>query len=151
MSVQSLNKVSLVAPCGMNCSICSAHLRGKNKCVGCRGSNFNKPVTRVSCKLKTCEVFQKERAKYCFECKSFPCENLRHLDKRYRTKYNMSMIANLEYIKDFGIRKFVRNEDLRWTCAQCAGTICVHTGFCIDCGKSRPRMSGQVSSPSPGS
>ena len=134
--MESLNKASLVASCGMNCRVCIAYLRENNKCVGCRGADINKPVTRVRCKIKTCKTFQNGKTKFCFECKEFPCDNLIHLDRRYRTKYNMSMIENLEYIRDFGIKKFLRNEDLRWTCSHCAGTICVHKGSCIDCGKS---------------
>ncbi len=52
----------------------------------------------------------KAKAKYCFCCDSFPCVRLNHLDKRYRTKYGMSMIDNLENIRKFGIRHFIRNE-----------------------------------------
>lgn len=47
----------------------------------------------------------------------------------------MSMIENLEYIKNFGIEKFLENEDVRWTCSECGGTICVHKGYCYSCGK----------------
>ncbi len=35
--MESQNNFSIIAPCGMNCSICMAYLRGKNKCPGCRG------------------------------------------------------------------------------------------------------------------
>jgi hypothetical protein len=133
--MESLNKFSLIAPCGMNCGICMAYLREKNKCPGCRGVDTNKPITRVRCKIKNCKIFRNGRAKFCFECGNFPCNNLQHLDTRYRTKYDMSMIENLENIKNFGIRKFLKNEDVRWTCSQCGGTICVHKGYCIDCEK----------------
>jgi len=132
--------VLLVAPCGMNCGICMAYLRKKNKCAGCRGTNRDKPVTRVRCKIKTCEVFRKGKAKFCFECGSFPCDNVKHLDERYRTNYHMSMIENLQHIKTSGIRSFLRNEKLKWTCPKCAGTISVHKGSCADCGKRMPRM-----------
>jgi hypothetical protein len=135
--MESLNKFSLIAPCGMNCGICMVFLREKNRCPGCRGIDIDKPITRVRCKIKKCTNFRNGRAKFCFECGIFPCDNLKHLDKRYRTKYNMSMIENLDNIKSFGIRKFLKNEDVRWTCSQCGGTICVHKGYCIDCGKKK--------------
>jgi hypothetical protein len=137
--MESLTKYSLIGPCGMNCGICMAYLREKNKCPGCRGASVDKPVTRVRCKIKTCNIFQNDSAKFCFECSDFPCERVKHLDKRYRTKYNMSMIENLEYIRDYGFRKFIKNEDVKWTCSQCEGTICVHKGYCIDCGKKKER------------
>ena len=47
----------------------------------------------------------------------------------------MSMIENLENIEQQGIRKFVRNEKARWACPECGGIICVHRGFCSECGK----------------
>jgi hypothetical protein len=132
--MESLNKYSIIAPCGMNCGICMAYLREKNKCPGCKGVDNTKPVTRVRCKIKNCTAFGNGNARFCFECGNFPCDKLKHLDKRYRTKYNMSMIENLEYIMDYGIRKFLKNEDVRWTCSRCAGTICVHKGICVECG-----------------
>lgn len=130
-------KLSLIAPCGMNCGICYAYLREKNKCPGCRLFNTKEPVSIARCKIKNCEIIQKGKVKYCFECDTFPCKNLKHLDKRYRTKYNMSEIENLEYIKKNGIRKFVTIEKTRWACSKCGGTICVHKGYCHSCGKKK--------------
>lgn len=128
-------KALLVAPCGMDCGICRAYLRDRNKCPGCRAGDENKAKSCLNCKIKNCGVFQNGKAKFCFECKEFPCERLRHLDKRYRTKYNMSMVENLEYIKRLGIRKFVENEKVKWACPGCGGAICVHGGICLSCTK----------------
>lgn len=132
--MESLNKFSLIAPCGMNCGICMAYVRARNKCPGCREADTKKPITRIRCKIKNCGIFQKDGVKFCFECRNYPCNNLKHLDNRYRTKYDMSMIDNLEYIKDHGMRKFLKNEDVRWTCPHCGGKICVHRGTCVECG-----------------
>lgn len=134
-SLKKSHKISLIAPCGMNCGICMAYLRDKNKCPGCRGGNENKSKSCLNCKITNCKVFQKGKVKFCFRCENFPCVILKHLDKRYRTKYNMSMIENLEYIKEFGIKKFVENEKTRWTCPKCGGIICVHKGYCFNCGR----------------
>jgi hypothetical protein len=135
--MESPNMYVLIAPCGINCGVCAAYLRVKNPCPGCRVPDPNKPVTRLRCKIKTCRTFQNGSAKYCFECKDFPCDVLKHLDKRYRTRYHMSEIENLEYIRDNGIRKFLKYEEKRWTCSKCGGTICVHKGYCVGCGKKR--------------
>jgi hypothetical protein len=129
-----LNDALLISPCGMNCYICTAYLRKKNKCPGCR-IDVNKPVTRFICKIKKCEILTKDRLTFCFECENFPCKNLEHLDKRYRTRYSMSMIENLENIKKSGMEEFLRNEKIRWECTECGGTICVHKGICYDCGR----------------
>jgi biotin synthase-like enzyme len=49
----------------------------------------------------------------------------------------MSMLGNLNNIKAGGIRKFIRNEKIRWTCPVCQNTICVHREDCIYCGTKR--------------
>ena len=124
----------LIAPCGINCGVCRAYLIQKTKCPGCRADDSNKPISRTKCKIKTCDVFKKD-ANFCYECLDFPCDNLKRLDKRYRTKYHMSPIENLENIKNLGLKKFLENENKRWSCSNCGGTICVHEGSCISCGQ----------------
>jgi len=44
------------------------------------------------------------------------------------------MIDNLEFIKNNGIKAFLKKEKEKWTCKKCGGTICVHGGFCLNCG-----------------
>ena len=44
------------------------------------------------------------------------------------------MIENLNNIEKLGIRAFVKNEKMRWSCSECGGTICVHKGYCYSCG-----------------
>jgi hypothetical protein len=72
-------------------------------------------------------------AGYCCDCSSFPCESLTRLDKRYRTKYGMSMIENLKSIRVSGIQDFVRSEAAKWSCPGCGATICVHKAHCLEC------------------
>ena len=133
--MESLNEISLIGPCGMNCGICMAYLREQNKCPGCRIMDPNKAVSITRCKITNCEVIQQGKVTFCYECNDFPCKNLKHLDKRYRTRYNMSMIENLANIRDLGMGEFLRNEDARWTCPECGGRICVHKGLCMSCGR----------------
>ena len=127
-------RTTLIAPCGMNCRLCCAYTRDKNACPGCRGDDSVKPKTRVKCLIKTCEEIARGNVRYCFSCDGFPCDRLKHLDERYRTKYGMSMIENLAHIKKFGIRHFIRNEKERWTCPGCGQLICVHKQQCLSCG-----------------
>jgi hypothetical protein len=126
-----LSPAALIAPCGMNCSLCCAFLRRRNSCPGCRGDDRGKCKTRVACKLKICAA---RRGSFCTDCESFPCERLSRLDKRYRTKYGMSMIANLRRIQTDGILSFVASETLKWACPGCGKRICVHKPTCQFCG-----------------
>ena len=125
---------TLIAPCGMNCRLCRAYGREKNACPGCRGDDSLKSKACVTCKIKNCEKLKKGRHKYCHTCESFPCAALKHLDKRYRTKYAMSMIDNLNIIQELGIRQFTGNEVKRWVCPGCGTILCVHKKNCIRCG-----------------
>lgn len=127
-------KTKLIAPCGMNCNVCMAYLRDKNRCLGCRYITPKNSISRTKCKIKNCKNLKKTKSGFCFECKDFPCERIKHLDKRYRTKYNMSEIENLLYIKKFGIKKLVEKENKKWTCKKCGGTISCHRRYCFSCG-----------------
>ena len=127
-------RTTLIAPCGMNCRLCSAYRRDKNACPGCRGDDSVKPKTRVTCRIKNCENMRQGKFRYCFSGDRFSCDRLNHLDERYRTRYGMSMIDNLVQIKKFGIRHFIRNEKERWACPGCGQLLCVHRPQCLFCG-----------------
>ncbi|NMD69799.1 DUF3795 domain-containing protein [Bacillus sp. DNRA2] len=127
----------LIAPCGMNCSICVSFLAKKydlNKkgfkktyCAGCLDSGRN-------CTLKKhCGLLWKGLVRFCHECGVFPCSQLKALDKRYRTKYHMSMLENLEFIKEHGTESFLVQEEEKWCCPECGEFICCHNGLCLNC------------------
>lgn len=121
-----------IAVCGMNCHLCMAYFSekgietGRNNlpCPECRRDDKGKPRSCASCRIKNCPKRIKNKWKYCYECEAFPCARLKNLDKRYRTKYEMSMIENQEYIRDHGIRKFLAREEKRWT--KDGKVYCVH-------------------------
>ncbi|MBI5583346.1 MAG: DUF3795 domain-containing protein [Deltaproteobacteria bacterium] len=126
-------RTTLIAPCGMDCRLCRAYGRDKRACPGCRGDDSTKAKTRITCPIKNCERIVPGKVRFCFHCDGFPCDRLGHLDKRYRTKYGMSMIDNLERIKKVGIRQFIRHEKEKWTCPECGGILCVHESQCLTC------------------
>ena len=128
----------LIAPCGMNCAVCSGYLAFandvKNKgvkmpyCTGCRPRDKQCAFLK-----KRCELLLGGKVKYCYECNYFPCANLEHIDKRYRKFYKMSMIDNLEYIKKNGTSRLLEKEEEKWRCVECGATICCHNGICFTC------------------
>jgi hypothetical protein len=124
-------KTIMVAPCGINCSICMAHLREKNKCPGCRATD--KRIHHCeSCFLRLCNI---RKGKFCFSCEKYPCLKLRKLDERYRLKYRMSEIKNLEMIKKSGVRRFLKAEEKKWKCKKCGAILSCHKDFCLVCGE----------------
>jgi hypothetical protein len=134
-----------IAPCGMNCSLCIAfqfkendlNKQGfhKSYCPGCipRGKN----CTHMG---DWCKLLEKGEIRFCFECDTYPCKRLKALDKHYRTKYHMSMIENLNYIKKNGIEEFLNKEAIKWCCHECGGKICCHNGLCLNCNLDKLRL-----------
>jgi hypothetical protein len=123
----------------MNCALCSGYLAYRNDtnskgvrmpyCTGCRPRDKKCAFLR-----KRCDLILYGKIEYCYECDDFPCRNLQHLDKRYRTFYRMSMIENLEYIRDRGMESFLAGQEERWKCPECGETLCCHNGICFNCG-----------------
>jgi hypothetical protein len=118
-------KSNLIAPCGMNCMICKGYLREKNKCPGCRFIDIKKLKTRNKCIIRNCNELKNNGLKFCsIKCKKFPCQRLKNLDKRYKTKYNMSMINNLNTINIKGLREFLKQQKNKYQKPN--GVLCVH-------------------------
>jgi hypothetical protein len=126
-------ETGLIAPCGMNCGICLAYLRKERGCPGCHRNDAYKSISRAGCIIRNCEIIRTNSSGFCYDCSRYPCRRLKQLDKRYRTKYAMSMIDNLARISELGLDAFVKNEGERWRCPNCGGTICVHRGRCLSC------------------
>ena len=122
----------LIAPCGMNCGLCMAYLRQNNPCHGCYYAKQNLPITRARCHMRICK---KRKGKFCYTCPDFPCDRLKHLDNRYRTRYHLNEIENLEYIRDNGMKKFLAKEEKKWRCLKCGRLRCCHNGKCYTCDK----------------
>jgi hypothetical protein len=128
----------LIAPCGMNCALCSGYLASKNdvknkgirmiNCTGCRPRNKKCAFLKGHCsKLSNGEVT------FCFECTGFPCDRLRTIDKRYRSRYRISMIENLNFIRENGMEKFLEDQEETWKCQNCGELISCHNGLCFNC------------------
>lgn len=134
-----MNK-ELIAPCGMNCGICKAYLRKKNTCPGCAELDPYMKSYRRGCTVRNCETIKTNVSGFCYECGSFPCRRIKQLDKRYTTKYNMSMLENLEMIKNEGIEALLAREEEKWKCPECGGVISCHNGVCYGCGVKKLRV-----------
>lgn len=127
----------VIAPCGINCSLCQAYIRERRPCPGCRGGDSNKSNSCLTCSIMNCMKLATGNYQFCFSCANFPCVELRKLDRRYRTRYGLSTIANLRRIQDVGVRRFADEEDVKWTCPECGSRLCMHKPQCANCGYER--------------
>ena len=69
---------------------------------------------------------EKERKRIALTPYGKHCARMKQLDKRYRAKYGMSMIENIQEIKAKGIRQFTRDQKQKWTCPDCGKLLTVH-------------------------
>lgn len=132
------SRTELIAPCGMDCGVCSAYLayshhiprkRGAiTHCAGCR-------LRQKKCAyLKGhCARLANEEVEYCFECPDYPCERLKHIDLRYRTNYGMSFLGNLELVRTEGVQALVKLQQARFGCPRCGELRSVHSQKCFAC------------------
>ena len=128
----------LIAPCGMNCAVCSAYLALKHDmknrgfripyCEGCRIRN-----KKCAFLKKRCELLSNSKVRFCYECKDFPCERLKRIDKRYQTFFRMSLIDNLQSASINGMTAFLESQKKKWQCQNCGGAVCCHNGICFNC------------------
>lgn len=129
-----LRYIGMIAPCGMNCGLCIGHLLEKKPCGGCfRKDDENKPNVCRSCTIVNCEYLVNTESGFCYDCPCYPCRRLKELDKRYRTKYGMSMLENLGFIKENGLEVFLKSEQEKWECEICGSGLSVHRDNCLNC------------------
>jgi Protein of unknown function (DUF3795) len=124
----------IIAPCGINCSLCRAYIRERQPCPGCRGGDDNKSNSCLTCVIKNCSELAAGGLQFCSSCDQLPCANLLHLEARYQAKYSVSVIENLVRIKTVGIKYFVAEETAKWSCPDCGTLLCMHKPQCVNCG-----------------
>ena len=129
---------AMIAPCGLDCSLCSRAHGKEDPCPGCNGDDDKKPpFCSEWCGIIQCQKRKDEGYTYCDECPDFPCEHVQERESRYTTQYPLreSPIENLRLIRELGMEAFLEQERQQWTCPSCQGPISVHTGACGSCGR----------------
>lgn len=126
-----------IAPCGLNCAVCSEALRKESSCVGCRNEGYKGEYCANICKIVKCEIRKTLPDGFCDECPQYPCREIVDKECWYANDYPMieSLMGNLAFIRENGIEKFLQREKERWTCSDCGRIISVHDGICYGCGK----------------
>lgn len=131
MKMPSEIEKNMFAPCGMNCKVCYKHCYHKKPCAGCFNSDKGKPEHCRKCKIKDC-VHEHELT-YCYECSSYPCVLIKRLEKSYNTRYNTSLMANSQIVKEAGLTAFMAQQKAAFTCPACNGVISIHDSECSEC------------------
>ncbi len=132
---------SLFAPCGLNCLLCSRHLR-KNPCPGCRARLSEPDEYRRKCVMSDC-VFE-HGYHTCADCAQRPCKRMKAFAKRYREGYGVDLDTDAEAIRRDGTERFLRAQIEAYTCPDCGHLIDLHFGCCSGCGRQYPIGKGRT-------
>lgn len=62
-----------------------------------------------------------------------PCANLDRVDRRYRKRYDVSLVGNLGELERNGMKGFIEAQGAKYKCPACGDVICVHDGKCYVC------------------
>jgi hypothetical protein len=131
-------KKIMLAPCGMNCAVCSKYLALANglkmsQCSGCRPGNKHCSYLFEKCGGVNANRPGTTDAPFCFECELYPCKEIKRMDTRYRKNYRMSTIENLETIRESGLESLIRIQIEKYSCDRCDQLISTHNNKCFQC------------------
>lgn len=128
----------MIAPCGLDCSLCKYAQRKSDPCAGCNGPDDHKPeFCSKECGIILCQKRRENGYRFCDECPEGPCEDVMEKENRYTSKYPLfeSPLQNIRDIRSMGMEAFLEKERERFTCKECGAPISVQSGICSGCGK----------------
>jgi len=106
-----------IGVCGLDCGLCPRYYTvGTSRCPGCAGPDFSNK--HPSCSFITCCV-KKKNFEVCAECPEFPCSKFKSEEEYQQLKQSSSyppykkVISNLNFIKEYGIKKFIEQQKKR--------------------------------------
>ena len=95
-------KADMIAPCGLDCNICSQVLIENDPCQGCNGPDDHKPEFCARyCGIILCRKRRENGYRFCDECPDYPCEDVMEKENRYTSEYphRESPLENLRMIR----------------------------------------------------
>lgn len=131
------NKIqNLVSPCGIYCGACPSFQ--KRTCYGCRSEDkTQKRVSKWHCKIRQC-CLDRNKLDFCYQCDDFLCRLLIRLQRSHlgerKFAYREEIIDNLLRIKKIGVKKWLREQERKWRCPKCGGTIVFYLYKCLKYG-----------------
>ena len=132
-----MNRSDMIAPCGLDCSLCRHAITDEKHCRGCNGPDEDKiEFCRTGCGIVLCSKRRENGYRFCDECPDYPCEDVMEKEIRYSSGYphRESPLTNIRMIREMGMEAFLSLEDSRWSCPSCGRLYSVHLKDCPHCG-----------------
>lgn len=127
----------MLAPCGLDCSLCSQAHRKEKPCPGCMSEGAGKSdFCENRCTIIRCEKRLSNGWRFCDVCPEWPCAAAAERESRYASVYVLteSPAENLRLRRQLGTQAFLARHKEKWQCPVCGGVIVVHDGRCTGCG-----------------
>jgi hypothetical protein len=111
MSEHPIKQYPTIGCCGLDCGLCPRYYTvGSSRCPGCCGPDFwqkhpGSPILTCCVKGKGLE--------FCSDCSEFPCSKFKDVDKYDSFLTHQKMVSNLNFIKKYGIKKFIDQQNKR--------------------------------------
>jgi len=110
--------------CGLYCGAC-----GAPDCGGCRSERIDEYVE--GCRFRICAGGK--GIDFCCFCEEYPCEELEKF-MNDEWPHHWTIRANLEYIKENGVEKWLEAQNKEWSCEVCGARINWYQKVC-SCGR----------------
>ncbi len=117
-------KYGQYGPCGLYCGACAA-----TDCSGCASDFIDESVR--GCYFRNCS--KEKQIEACCFCGKYPCEKLSEF-MTDEWPHHWTMKANLEFINNNGIYKWLEQQKQEWLCGDCKQQIYWYQKEC-KCGK----------------
>ncbi|MBI9050858.1 MAG: DUF3795 domain-containing protein [Anaerolineaceae bacterium] len=125
-----------LAPCGVFCGACPSY---QKSCLGCASeSKEQNRKSKWACKIRIC-CYTNKNLDFCVTCAAYPCKiyykkllDPHQGDPLFKYRHEIPEIFSQQYSPDYAI--FLENQQKRWTCPNCEGTIKFYHYKCSKCG-----------------
>jgi uncharacterized protein DUF3795 len=111
MSEHPIKQYPTIGCCGLDCGLCPRYYTvGTSRCPGCCGPDFWQK--HPGSPILTCCV-KRKGLEFCSDCSEFPCSKFKDVDKYDSFLTHQKMVSNLNFIKKYGIKKFIDQQNKR--------------------------------------
>ena len=135
--------------CGLNCGACPIGMANASgdtealermandwgrsaadlRCEGCKSDSIS--AFCRDCRIRGCA--RGRGLEFCFQCDAYPCEVLLSFQAD-EAPHHSAVLANLEGIRDVGLRVWLAGEEKRWSCPECGLRFGWYSKRCRQCG-----------------
>ncbi|WP_230869469.1 DUF3795 domain-containing protein [Iocasia frigidifontis] len=99
-------------------------------CNGCKKDTNS--VFCKDCQIKLCS--ESKELDYCFQCEDFPCADLIKF-KNDENPHHSIVLHNLNNIKKIGTKKWLKEQEKRWSCPECGEKYSWYDEKCSNCNR----------------